>query len=259
MNRYLEALLGFNFAAMLRGLQDGPRALARASRAACLAARPSIKSPEEVARGHLGQIPVVHLDDLIGNRECQIRLRVMKYEDGMMPYRDALGLLSLLVAENPSQVLEIGTYMGHTTRAMAENLETATIHTIDLPSDFSANEDTGSVPKDDFHLIARRIVGREFKARPCERRIVQHFGDTAVMDFTGIGQPTFFFIDGSHTYEHCKNDSEKCLSLCPKGGTFLWHDCNETHPGVLRFIVEWRAQGRNIARIEGTDLAYWKS
>jgi hypothetical protein len=259
-NRYLEALLGFNFAAMLRGLQDGPRALGRASRAACLAVRPVISSPEDLVREHMKRIPVVHLDQLLGDRKCQIRLRVMKYEDGMMPYSDALGLLSILVAENPSQVLEIGTYMGHTTRAMAENLETATIHTIDLPSDFSAKEDVGNLPpKDDFHLIARRIVGREFKGQPCERRIVQHLGDTAVIDLTRIGRPTFFFIDGSHTYEYCKSDSDKCLSLCPKGGTFLWHDCDEMHPGVIKFILEWRAQGRNIVRIQAMNLAYWKS
>ena len=120
--------------------------MGRASRAAYLAARPASKSPKDLAkhwraaglvREHIKQIPVVHLDDLLGDRKCQIRLRVMKYEDGMTPYHDVLVLLSILVAENPSEVLEIGTYMGHTARAMAENLETATIHTIDLPPDFS--------------------------------------------------------------------------------------------------------------------------
>jgi hypothetical protein len=260
MNRYLEAILGFNLAAILRGLQDGPLALGQASRAACRAARPVIESPEDLVRERMKQIPVVHLDSLLGDRKCQIRLRVMKYEDGIMPYRDALGLLSILVAENPSQVLEIGTYMGHTARAMAENLATATIHTIDLPSDFPPGGDVGNLPpKDDFHLIDQRVVGREFKEQPCEKRIVQHFGDTAVMDFTQIGRPTFFFIDGSHTYEYCKSDSEKCLALCPQGGSFLWHDCNETHPGVIKFLLEWRMLGRNIVRIQGTDLAFWKS
>jgi hypothetical protein len=87
---------------------------------------------------------------------------------------------------------------------------------------------------------------------------VQHFGDTAEMDFSRFGRPAFFFIDGSHTYEYCKNDSEKCLAICPGGGTFLWHDCDMTHPGVVRFIAEWRNLGRNIVRIQGTVLAYWK-
>ncbi len=260
MNRYLEALQGVNFAALRRGFEEGPRALGRASRAACMAARPAGDRQQGLIREQLNQIPVVALTDLLGDRKCEIRLRVMKYEDGMTPYHNAVALLSFLVAENPREVLEIGTYMGHTARTMAENLQTATIHTIDLPPNFSAQEDAGKLPpKNDFHLIARRIVGREFKGQPCESQIVQHFGDTAVIDFTRIGRPTFFFIDGSHTYEYCKNDSEKCLALCPKGGTFLWHDCDEGHPGVIKFILEWRAQGRNILRIQGTELACWKS
>jgi hypothetical protein len=257
VNPYLEALQGLNFAALQRGFHEGPRALGRAGRSAYLAAR---SVPPALLRYQVRQIPVVPLDDLLGDRKCRIKLRVMKYEDGMTPYGDALALLSLLVAEQPSHVLEIGTYMGHTTRAMAENLETATIHTVDLPHDFSADKDAGSFPpKGSFHLIARRIVGREFKGQPFENRIVQHLGDTVVMDFTPIGRPTFFFIDGSHIYEYCKNDSEKCLALCPQGGTFLWHDCSERFPGVVKFILEWRALGRNIVHIEGTSLAYWKS
>ena len=260
MNRYLEALQGLNFAALRRGFQEGPRAVGRACRAACMAALPVADSQQAHVCEQTSQIPVVPLDDLLGDRKCEIKLRVMKYEDGMTPYHDSLALLSILVAENPSEVLEIGTYMGHTARAMAENLETATIHTIDLPADFSGEQAIGEVlPKNDFHLIARRDVGREFKGQPCEIRIVQHLGDTAVMDFSRVGRPTFFFIDGSHTYEYCKNDSEKCLSLCPKGGTFLWHDCYEGQPGVIKLLSEWRAYGRNISRVQGTGLAYWKS
>jgi len=38
-----------------------------------------------------------------------------------------------------------------------------------------------------------------------------------------------------------------------------WHDCDETHPGVVRLISEWRRQGKDIKRIAGTSIAYWKS
>jgi hypothetical protein len=260
MSRYLQALQGLNLAALRRGLRQGPHALGRASRAAYFAACSVPDRHHALMREQLNLIPVVPLTALLGDRECQIKLRIMKYEDGMLPYQDAVALLSLLVLEQPREVLEIGTYMGHTTRAMTENLETSTIHTVDLPPDFSAEKDTAnSPPKDDFHLIARRIVGREFSAKPFENRIVQHLGDTAVLDFSRIGRPSFFFIDGSHTYEYCKNDSEKCLALCPQGGTFVWHDCDEMHPGVVKFILEWLAQGVNAVRIEGTTLAYWKS
>jgi hypothetical protein len=200
------------------------------------------------------------LDEILGARKAVIKLHVQKYEDGMLPSHEAMALLSILVAENPREVLEIGTYMGHTTRAMAENLKDSIIHTVDLPPDFSAGHDAEhGQPKDDFHLIARRVVGREFKGQEVEQRIKQHFGDTAAINFQEFGQPTFFFIDGSHTYEYCKQDSAKCFALCGGAGTFLWHDCDAGHPGVLKFVSEGRALGRPLARIMGTSLIYWKS
>jgi Methyltransferase domain len=219
------------------------------------------KLPKENRGKHeeLSQIPGVDPVELLGDAKPRICLTIQKYEDGMLPLNDAVALLSILVMENPREVLEIGTFMGHTTRAMAETLETATINTLDLPPDFSAAQDPNKLlPKDDFHLIGRRILGREFKDRDCRKRIVQHLGDSAKFDFQKIGRPTFFFIDGSHTYEYCKSDSEKCLALCPKGGTFFWHDCDIQHPGVVRFVREWRQAGRNIVRLNGTALAYWK-
>ena len=205
-------------------------------------------------------IPDIHLGEILGDRKPNVRLSVKRSEDGMLPNDEAMVLLSILVAEAPAEVLEIGTYMGYTTRQMAENLETATINTVDLPEDFSAEKDSEqSIPKDDFHLITGRKVGREYKGRPCASRIRQHFGDTVKWDFREAGRPTFFFIDGSHTYEYCKSDSEKCFEVCGGRGVFLWHDCDPKHPGVIQFLTEWRAMGRDVRRIAGTPIAYWKS
>jgi predicted O-methyltransferase YrrM len=141
-------------------------------------------------------------------------LSVARYEDGMLPSEQALALLSILVAEAPNEVLEIGTYMGHTTRQMAENLEAATIHTFDLPENYSTEAETKeTLVKDDIHLIRNRVVGREFKGQSCASRIQQHFADTANWNFGEAGKTTFFFIDGAHTYEYCKSDTEKCFQL----------------------------------------------
>jgi hypothetical protein len=260
MKTFFETVLGFNLAIFLRGLRFGLSGLGYTSRAACALVQPFQRRAEKDFHAEFNAIPVQPVETVLGERKPELTLRVMQYEDGMMPFQDAIALLSLLVAEQPKQVLEIGTFMGHTTRAMAENLVDAIIHTADLPPDFSAGKAAaGAIPKDDFHLIGRRIVGREFKGRPCEKRIIQHLGDTAEVDFKQFGQPTFFFIDGSHTYEYCKSDSEKCLALCPRGGTFLWHDCTLAHPGVVRLVSEWRAAGRNVIRLAGTNIAYWKA
>jgi hypothetical protein len=258
--RCLQFLLGLNGASIVRGLRLGPREFVNGCFASLGATHPFQDRINYQLRKELKSIPTISPGEVLGARKAAIKLNVQKYEDGMLSSFEAMALLSILVTDNPREVLEIGTYMGHTTKAMAENLDGSIIHTVDLPSDFSVCQDSKSgPPKDDFHLISRRVVGREFKGQAIGARIKQHFGDTAVISFQEFGKPTFFFIDGSHTYEYCKQDSEKCFALCGGVGTFLWHDCDETHPGVVKFILEWIAMGRNIVRIEGTTIAYWKS
>lgn len=247
MNRPLKVAFGLNAASLSHLLRLKPMQFARAS----------VRS-FEAAIG-VQEIPEIGLSEILGDRKPCIKLTVMRYEDGMLPSDQAMALLAILVAEQPLSVLEIGTFMGHTTRQMAENLEHSEIHTVDLPPNFSSTaQPPGAIPKDDFHLIEKRVVGREYKDRPCSARITQHFADTASWDFQGIGIPAFFFIDGSHTYEYCKNDSDKCFELAKGKGVFLWHDCDSRHPGVVKCISEWRLKGRDVRRIYGTPLAYWK-
>lgn len=260
MRRLFEFLLGVNGASLIRFLRFGPAEFYAGAVRAFDAIRPFEKSFGRSTHFQYGTIPELSLDEVLDARKVEIRLRVQKYEDGMLPSHEAMALLSILAAENPKEVLEIGTFMGHTTAAMAENLPDATISTVDLPPGFLPQQDgCNGLPKDDFHLIARRVVGREFKGKPVEKRIRQHFGDTFAADFQAFGNPTFFFIDGSHTYEYCRQDSEKCLALCGGSGVFLWHDCNPSHGGVVRFVCEWRKLGRNVVRIQGTTLCYWKA
>jgi hypothetical protein len=252
-NRYFEAFSGLCLSAISRGIRSGPRELASASVAASVAAA-------RLPSADLRKIPAVPLDELLGSRKPLVRLPVQAYEDGMLPSDQALVLSSLLVAEGPKVVLEIGTFMGHTAKLMAMNLPESMIHTVDLPLDYSPNSDpVANLTKDDFHLIAARRVGREFLGTEYQPRIRQHFGDTAVWDFRQAEGATFFFIDGAHSYDYCKSDSEKCLSLSKGRGVFLWHDCDDAHPGVLRMLCEWRALGRDVVRVEGTPLAYWKA
>jgi hypothetical protein len=260
IKKCIQFLLGLNGASIVRGLRFGLPEFVSGCFASLGAAHPFQDRTRNRAERGLKAIPDTALGEILGARKTTIKLNVQKYEDGMLPTHDAIALLSILAVENPGEVLEIGTFMGHTTRAMAENIPGAVIHTVDLPPDFSAQQDSpAGPPKDDFHLIAQRVVGREFKGQPVAQRIKQHFGDTATMNFQELGRPVFFFIDGSHTYEYCKLDSEKCYAACGGTGIFLWHDCDAAHPGVIQFVLEWRALGRNIVRIEGTSLAYWKS
>ena len=201
-------------------------------------------------------IPTITLEEILAGRKPRIlNTCTGKYEDGQLPPDQAKILLSILTVENPKLVVEIGTYFGHTTLLMAKNLIGAKIHTIDLPE----NDTTTHLPKDDEHLINRRVVGREFAGRELPSDIFQHFGDTASMQFEFASGATFFFIDGSHTYAYAKSDTIKCAVYAGEHPTFLWHDCDDQHPGVVQALEEFREKRNlDIRRIAGTPLAYLK-
>jgi hypothetical protein len=125
---------------------------------------------DSVTESQFDAMPALPLDDilqLVGGPRPSIRLTISKTEDGPLPWNEALALLSLLVVKNPKEVLEISTYMGHTAKAMAENLSGAIIHTVDLPPNHAFEGDgEAKIDKADLHLIAKRIVGREFLRSP---------------------------------------------------------------------------------------------
>lgn len=247
---FFKIILGFNLISFIHLCKNGPSLFIEACKRSFTASHTTDTSI-------LSTIPVVSLEELLGGSKQTISLNISTKEDGAMPYYQAIPFVSLLVKHNPLVVVEVGTFLGHTTKLIAQNLPEATVHTMDLPPDFLNKEDTvKNLAKDDFHLIEKRKTGREFLGTQYENRITQHLGDTATYDFNVIKDATFFFIDGSHTYDYCKNDSEKCYEICGGKGVFLWHDCDFAHPGVVQCIKEWRDLGRPIVRIEGTPLAY---
>ena len=253
MKTWIQTLLGLNAASVVRTLRFGPADAAARTLRAFMAVGPF----EDAGHAAVSQIPVVELAQLLEGPKRNVIIGSIAIEDGAMPFLDVLATIAIATAANPGVVLEIGTFIGRTTSCLAENLPSATIHTVDLPPDFDPGSDAETrLKKDDFHLIASRTVGRCFRGTPLESRIVQHFGDTASWDFGKAAGAELFFIDGSHTYDYVRNDTERCRALCPGKGTFIWHDCDPTHPGVVRFLNEEIKKGHRIFRVAGTSVAF---
>lgn len=57
------------------------------------------------------------------------------------------------------------------------------------------------------------------------------------------------FIDGDHSYEGCKRDIEAWVPFVKEGGTILFHDCDETSPGVIWAVAEF-ANTHKVERYE---------
>ena len=255
-----KAVLSLSLASIIRtslgGIKQGRRSLKDTY--AALSPFSPVKHGDGIKM--FEQIPEVSLD-VSGDDPKPVVLDLRFVDvDGAAPLRDVIAILTLAKQQNPQAALEFGTYFGSTTANLALNLPAAKIHTIDLPEEETrANPLTQNLQVDDEHLIRGRQLGKSFRGTPQELQIVQHQGDTASYDYSAIHDPvTFFLVDGSHTYEYVRNDTLKSFALAKGVSTFLWHDCDIYHTGVLRWLVEMIHAGLPVAHVKGTSLAYMK-
>lgn len=50
---------------------------------------------------------------------------------------------------------------------------------------------------------------------------------------------TLLFIDGDHSYEGCKTDIDSWSPFMAEHGVMVFHDCDESSPGVLQAVSEF--------------------
>lgn len=253
----MKALLAVNGASVVRGLRFGPREALERMQVGYQAVDPFSTKENSVERVQLRKIPERRLDEIVAlPDEIAIDPRYAMVS-GSTPVEDVIAIVALAKAQQPKAVLEFGTFYGSGTANLARNLPDAVIHTIDLPPDREAAEKViEGRPVDDLHLIQGRQLGKAFRGTPLEQRIVQHLGDTAAYDYGVIrDEISFFLIDGSHTYEYAKSDTLKAFGVAQGASMFAWHDCDETHPGVTRWLGELVDAGLPVYRIEGTVVA----
>jgi Methyltransferase domain len=262
MKKIVKGLLSFNLAGAIRLARFGPEDAKRRLAAAYHQINPfggkggGNGTPINDCKAALALIPEVALEEVVSGQPTIKVDSTYSYHDGSLPWCDILALLAVLVDRAPRAVLEIGTFDGYTTRLLALNRPSATIHTIDLPEDYNIESDGSLIQKDDFHLITSRRVGIAYRSDPSIANVVQHFGDTSVWEFGDAEGVSFYYIDGSHTYEYARNDTEKALAASRgRDATFLWHDCDAQHPGVVNWLNEMLSQGHPVRRIAGTNLA----
>jgi predicted O-methyltransferase YrrM len=163
----------------------------------------------------------------------------------------ALAALSRLVAAR--RIFEFGTYKGVSTTQLVLNLaEGGMVFTLDLPEDHPAY--SLPIPKPEERAIAAEGGKGILIPRDLLDRITFLSADSAKFDETPyLESMDLVFVDGAHSYEYVKNDSEKGWRMLRPGGVMAWHDCNAHHPDVVRYIRETGHKARVVA---GTALAY---
>ena len=198
------------------------------------------------------------LGDLFpGILDTTVRLsaREWRREAGMLPLPELVMLAAICAHLRPRVVLEIGTYLGSSTLALASNSPAeAEIYTLDLPPSMQETRyplEIGSIRGTPFRL------GERYQGSAVEGKIRQLTGDSASFDFSPwYGRAEVIFVDGNHAYENVRADSRNAFRCLRPGGVIVWDDYHPQYgPGVMRALHEFT--DRTILRIADTRFAVY--
>lgn len=198
------------------------------------------------------KVPGIEICGLLDSR-INLVMENCRSENGNVSSYELMCISAVCSYFQPLRVLEIGTFDGNTTLQMALNSPTGgAVFTMDLPEGQAAGElDTDEA---DLQFITGRLGKlKRFENTPVEGKIRQIYADSARFDFSALERVDMAFIDGSHSYEYVKNDTEKVLPILSRGGVMVWHDYTPNWMGVWRYLNEL-SDRMELKNIIGTTL-----
>ena len=173
--------------------------------------------------------------------------------------QDIVSLCLICQILRPRRVFEIGTLWGYTSYHFALNTPPdAQIFTLDLPRDGTAAARLPLSLVDGAHIRERSPDDRyRFDGTDEARKIRCLTGDSATFDFSPFhGTIDFFFVDGAHSYEYARSDTQHAVKCCRPGSVIAWHDYGKASlPGLTRFLDE-RAREWPLYSIPGGSVAF---
>ncbi len=172
-------------------------------------------------------------------------------------------IASIVKELNPKTIFEIGTYNGFTTLHFACNTKEDTkIYTLDLPPDFHLGKKEKTDYSYDDQLVVelslKNINNRIYKRFPEGKKIVDLFGDSQSFDYSPYyGKMDLVFIDGNHSYEFVKTDTENAFKMLSPNGVILWHDYDYIiHRDVFKYLNQM-SKSYPIYSVPGTRFAVY--
>ncbi len=186
-------------------------------------------------------------------QKCSVELvGVLAGVEGSVWMNELAILAGICRQIQPKLVFEFGTFVGLTTVNLAANTPPgAIVYTLDSPHDHPKLK---AAPHEERYIL-REKAGEFYRNSSYYYKVRQLWSDSAEFDESQfVRQVDFVFIDGSHSYEYVRNDTEKALRMLKHGGALFWHDYYHGWPDVVRFLHE-HANELRIRHIEGTSLA----
>jgi hypothetical protein len=183
----------------------------------------------------------------------RVNLALFPMTQASVSLLESVCLILLLGKAKATKVFEFGTYKGVSTAQLALNLaQDGRVFTLDLPTGGSQTQFVISDPRE--AQIAAEPGKGSLVPDDLKPRIVFLQHDSATFDESQYsGQMDFVFVDGAHSYEYVRNDSEKGWRMLRSGGIIAWHDCGPQDAEVVRYLID---SPYTPGVINGTTLAF---
>jgi hypothetical protein len=205
-------------------------------------------------------------------RPVEMKMNIPSSEIGSLTTIEATMLICLIKLIKPSKIFEFGTFLGYSTSLFLKNSNKKCVTiSIDLGTQISYNELKNGINEndilkndktnDDYLRIVQSKSGPIYIKTDIERknnRLILLNGDSREISLERlgiIGAVNFVFIDGGHTYDIVKSDTEKALKMVKKG-IIVWHDYNSKIHGDVTSFVDQLSSSKKIFHIENTMLAF---
>jgi len=199
-------------------------------------------------------LPTIDVAALAVDTDARVTTHVFAGVPASISLPEACALGLLLRRLKAKRVFEFGTFKGVSTTQLALNVEPGgEVLTLDLPDEDEPHYQLRIDKPLERQIAAERGKGSLIPAdlRPAITFLRQ---DSARFDpGPYAGTMDLVFVDGAHSADYVRNDSEKGWLMLRPGGVLVWHDCVPNHGDVVRFV---RGCGWQPSRISGTTLAF---
>jgi hypothetical protein len=139
-----------------------------------------------------------------GFETAEVTVGVLPKGDWAAPVNDTITLMKLASVLRPPRILELGSYRGHTAKALLENSPSSRLTAVDI---------------DPQH-------GEAYRDTPLAGRVDRRVGAIGpdVLPATEKGSFDLVFVDADHSREAAEHDTAVALDMVSDDGTVLWHD-----------------------------------
>lgn len=185
---------------------------------------------------HADWFSLLDIDPALRERSRQVLDRTFEISQGMMHRIDVESLAAAVLHCRPKRVFEIGTYRGASSEMILQLAPEAQVISIAFVNDQAGrqfNNDELSVDEVGALISTgnrdryTQLIGDSHKIDP-EAFVAKH------------GRMDLVFIDGDHSREGVRQDTELARAILAPGGAIAWHDANpkKRYIGSRLFLEE---------------------